>query len=71
MAASGHGGATAMAPWHGALLCYGVGERAGCEGEMEQAAEVHTLSLHASLTDQADADVRPPCGPPGPPSVGH
>ena len=27
MVASGHGGATTMAWWHGAPLCSGVGER--------------------------------------------
>ena len=35
-------------------------ERAGCEGEMERAAEARALSLHAGLTGRADIDVWPP-----------
>ena len=46
-------------------------ERAGCEGEMERAAEVRALSLHAGLTDRASTGVRPPHGLPGLPPVSH
>ena len=46
-------------------------ERAGCEGEMERAAEVHTLSLHAGMTGRANIGVLPPRGGYGLWPVGH
>ena len=58
-----------------AVLCFALlwcgRERAGCEGEMEGAAEARALFLHIGLTGRGDASVRPPCGVPGLPSVGH
>ena len=46
-------------------------ERAGCEGEMEQAAEARSLSLYISLTGWASASIQLPRGMPSLPLVGH
>ena len=47
-----------------ALLWHGR-ERAGCESEMERAAEARALSLHTGLAGQVDTGIRPPCCVPG------
>ena len=58
-----------------AALCFALlrrgQERAGCEGEMEQAAEACALSLRIGLTSQASAGVQPPHSMPSLPLVNH
>ena len=58
-----------------AVLCFALlwcgRERAGCEGEMEGAAEARALFLHAGLTDRVDIRIQPPRGAPSLLPVSH